>query len=241
MKEKNIAQVFFERLNRSEDIEFDVKQKVKDSDFVHSGIHELWAGLIKHQKYELFNWLIENKIYPNEKSKIIEQLIFYYDIADFYKRVNPNTANDVKKLTELVLPVLEQTELGRESIIKDIERYFKYYGQVIVNESSYEFIEGIYEKYGDINKLYYLECVNQLKFYNTFSKPIFELNVIEENTQPILEKIIDTKYWKQIKKITFTSPINQSAWENYCEKFQEIKKLANKFPETNKKSKPLKI
>ncbi len=110
---------------------------------------------------------------------------------------------------------------------------FGYYGSVIVNQKSYSLIEDIYKKHEDINKLYYLEAVNQLKFYNTFDKPVFELKVIQNNTLPILEKIVNTKYWNRVKKITFTNPVNQDNWLDFCKKFKSMHQLNHKLEEKN--------
>ena len=79
-----------------------------------------------------------------------------------------------------------------------------------------------------------MESVNQLKFYNTFDKPLFELKVVQNNTLPILEKIVNTKYWNQLKKIKFTNPINQENWLDFCKKFKSMHKLDDKLQEKEK-------
>lgn len=232
-KKIQLAEYFFRKLNKGENIEFELKEAINDSIFVNSGMLELWCGLIRHEKYDLFNWLIENNVYPNEKSEIMEQLIAAYDTSSLYKHFSPNRKKHVEEMINLVLPILENTEEGKKSIIRDIEKYFRYYGSVIVNQKSYSLIENIYKKHEDINRLYYLEAVNQLKFYNTFDKPVFELKVVQNNTVPILEKLVHTKYWNQVKKITFTNLINQDNWLDFCKKFKSMHQLNNKLEEKN--------
>lgn len=231
VKKVQLSEYFFRQLNRGEDIEIELKQAINDSSFVNSGMLELWCGLIRHEKYDLFNWLIENNVYPNEKSEIMEQLIAAYDTSSLYKHFSPNRKKHVETMIEKVIPLLEKTEEGKKSIIRDIERYFTYYGSVIVNIESYDLIEKIYSKHEDINRLYYLESVNQLKFYNTFEKPVFELKVIQNKTMPIMQKIVNTKYWNQLKKIKFNNPDNQENWVDFCKKFKSMHKLNDKLEE----------
>lgn len=231
VKKVQLSEYFFRKLNKGENIELELKEAINDSNFVNSGMLEIWCGLIRHEKYELFDWLIKNNIHPNEKSEIMEQLIAAYDTSSLYKHFSPDRKNHVEKMINLVLPILENTEEGKKSIVRDIEKYFGYYGSVIVNINSYDLIEKIYSKHEDINRLYYLESVNQLKFYNTFDKPLFELKVVQNNTLPILEKIVNTKYWNQLKKIKFTNPINQENWLDFCKKFKSMHKLNDKLEE----------
>ena len=120
VKKVQLSEYFFRKLNKGENIELELKEAINDSNFVNSGMLEIWCGLIRHEKYELFDWLIKNNIHPNEKSEIMEQLIAAYDTSSLYKHFSPDRKNHVEKMINLILPILENTEEGKKSIVRDI-------------------------------------------------------------------------------------------------------------------------
>lgn len=225
MKNKNtLSEIIFQKMIKGEPFKPTLMEAVKDKEFVNSGMSEVWAGLLRFDDKQTFNELIANQVYPNEKSEIVHQIFFHYDC--FKKR-----REDLSKQMDLVIDLLEKTPEGQQSIVKDIEKYFQYYGKVKVSGSSYTFIEPIYQKYAiDKNKIYYLQIVNQLKFFNTFSVLLSELSVIQDKTLPILEKVVHTSYWNRIKKIKFTSPENQEWWINFCDKYKAKEQMEEKYP-----------
>lgn len=235
MKKQTLSEIIYAKIMKSEPFKQDLMEAIKNKEFVDSGMKEIWSGLLHFDDKTTFNDLILNNVYPNEKSEIVHQIFFYYNC--FKKR-----REDLQQKMHFVIDILEKTPEGQQSIINDIEKYFQYYGRVIVGNSVYPFIEPIYQKYAtDKNKIYYLEAVNQLKFYNTFNTPLSELSVIQDKTLPVLEKLVHTNYWNRIKNIKFSLPENQEWWSDFCSKFKAKEKMEKKYPENGNNIKKIKI
>lgn len=235
MKKQTLSEIIFQKMIKSEPFKETLREAIQNKQFVDSGMKEVWAGILRFDDTETFNELIDNHIYPNEKSEIVHQIFFHYDC--FKKR-----RETLKEQMDFVVSILEKTPQGQQSIVKDIEKYFQYYGKVKVSSSSYDFIEPIYQKYAKENdKIYYLEIVNQLKFFNTFSVPLSDLSVIEDKTLPILDKIVHTNYFNKVKNIKFTMSENQEYWVNFCKKYQSQAIMEKKYPPTGNNIKKIKI
>lgn len=225
MKKKSLSEIIFEKMTRNQPFQEDLIQAIKNPEVVNSGMSEVWAGLLKFSDEKNLKLLSDNNIYPNEKSEIIHQIFFNYNV--FSKR-RENLAEKMNCFVD----ILEKTEEGKMSIVKDIEKYFEYYGTVFVEPQIYNFIETIYKKYAkDENKIYYLEVVNQLKFFNTLQKSMFELKLLDKYTIPVMEKLVNTSYFNRVKKIKFSNQDNQQGWGVFCEKFKQKTQLEIKLPE----------
>lgn len=230
-KQKSLSEIIFQKMLKNEPFKQILLDGIKIPSFVDSGMPQVWAGLIQYSDDTNFNLLLENKAYPNEKSKLVLQIFFHYNCLE--KR-----REELSQKMDTVISFLEKTLEGRAAIVKDIEEYFKYYGKSIIEPDVYPFIEPIYQKYAeDKNKIYYLEIVNLLKFCNTLPKPLLELKSFNNMILPLLPKIVDTHYWNKVKKIKFYNSDNQESWINFCKEYQ--KNFKSEFSnEAIKKIKP---
>ena len=227
MKKITISEKIFNMMIKNESFEETLLNEIKSKEFVDLGMPHVWAGLLRFSNDKIFNLLLSEGVYPNENSQIIEQIFFHYNCLE--KR-----RDELAEKMKICLNILEKTDAGKTSIVFDIEKYFSYYGRVIVNQDVYEFIEPIYQKYSkNPIKIYYLEAVNLLKFYNTLEKSMFELSSFKENGPAMLNKLVNTNYWSRIKQIKFYKEGEQKQWKEFCDKYKEVIKIENLLPEKN--------
>lgn len=228
---QSLSEEIYQQMLRGEPFQDTLLESIKNPEFVSAGMHEIWAGSLRYANDPIFD-LLKDNVLPNEKSKLVEQIFFYYNCFD-------NRREELSSKMNFVIQTLEKTEEGRKSIVDDIEKYFQYYGKVLVGEDVYPFIEPIYQQYAENkDKIYYLETINVLKFLNTLSKPLNELPRFERTILPLLAKIVDTPYWNQAKKIKFMNPDNQVFWEDFCKEYKEKHSLNESQSLVKNKIKP---
>lgn len=188
-----------------------------------AAMKDIWAGFIYIQKDEM---LLKKGLLPQPQYGTIEKIFSHYNCqrkqSDYWQQ----------KLEQFI-SLLETTQEGKDSIVKDIEQYFSYYGKVIVTREIYPFIETIYQRYAtEPDKIHYLEAANQLKFFNTLPIPLMEVPSFQTVTIPLLENMVHTPYWNRLTKLRFRDDESQSQWKDFCKKLKLYKKLDKDLPES---------
>jgi hypothetical protein len=183
---------------------------------------DIWAGFIIIRKDEM---LLEKGLLPQPQYGTIEHIFSHYNCQS-------KESNYWKQKMLQFTSLLDGTEEGKKSIVKDIERYFSYYGKVIVGYETWPLIETIYQRYApDTDKIHYLKLANQLKFFNTLPIALMDVATFQKITIPSLEKVVHTSYWNRLAKLKFSREDSQEQWKDFCKKFKLYKKIDNAVPE----------